>query len=437
MKEYLDILPKELVSFVLVTVFSLLIGLSQRKMMLKNETDKITFGTDRTFTFIGILGYILYILDPAGLTLFMGGGAALVILFGLSYYGKIRNHDVYGLTTILIGLITYCLAPIVTTQPPWFSITIVVAVLMLTEMKSTFIRFANEMRNDELVTLAKFLAISGIILPVLPRTNIIEGINLTPYSVWLATVVVSGISYASYLLKRYVFKESGVFVSGLLGGLYSSTATITILAREAKTASESKLPEYTAAMVIAKSMMFLKFSILIFIFSPKIFLVIYPYLLAMLVLSAGAAWFTYRSRLGISRSVNSTDKVTLNETDYKNPLEFKVALIFSALFVIFTLLTTYTIRYMGNSGLTALSLLSGFSDITPFILNLLQNVGEIKENIVVISALLSMLSNTVVTIFYAYFDSGRRKELKKMLFTGFLLVIAAHILVVAGAAFVV
>ncbi len=437
MKEYLDILPKELVSFVLVTVFSLLIGLSQRKMMLKNETDKITFGTDRTFTFIGILGYILYILDPAGLTLFMGGGAALVILFGLSYYGKIRNHDVYGLTTILIGLITYCLAPIVTTQPPWFSITIVVAVLMLTEMKSTFIRFANEMRNDELVTLAKFLAISGIILPVLPRTNIIEGINLTPYSVWLATVVVSGISYASYLLKRYVFKESGVFVSGLLGGLYSSTATITILAREAKTASESKLPEYTAAMVIAKSMMFLKFSILIFIFSPKIFLVIYPYLLAMLVLSAGAAWFTYRSRLGISRSVNSTDKVTLNETDYKNPLEFKVALIFSALFVIFTLLTTYTIRYMGNSGLTALSLLSGFSDITPFILNLLQNVGEIKENIVVISALLAMLSNTVVTMFYAYFFSGRRKELKKMLFTGFLLVIAAHILVVAGAAFVV
>ena len=237
MKDYLDILPKELVSFVLVTLFALLIGLSQRKMMLKNETDKITFGTDRTFTFIGILGYILYILDQNSLMLFMGGGVALVALFGLSYYGKIRNHDVYGLTTILIGLITYCLAPIVITQPPWFSITIVVAVLMLTEMKSTFIRFANEMRNDELVTLAKFLAISGVILPVLPKTNIIEGINLTAYSVWFATVVVSGISYASYLLKRYVFKESGIFVSGLLGGLYSSTATITILAREAKTAA--------------------------------------------------------------------------------------------------------------------------------------------------------------------------------------------------------
>lgn len=437
MKDYLDILPKELVSFVLVTLFALLIGLSQRKMMLKNETDKITFGTDRTFTFIGILGYILYILDQNSLMLFMGGGVALVALFGLSYYGKIRNHDVYGLTTILIGLITYCLAPIVITQPPWFSITIVVAVLMLTEMKSTFIRFANEMRNDELVTLAKFLAISGVILPVLPKTNIIEGINLTAYSVWFATVVVSGISYASYLLKRYVFKESGIFVSGLLGGLYSSTATITILAREAKTAAGSKLPEYTAAMVIAKSMMFLKFLILIFIFSPKIFLIIYPYLLAMLVLSAAAAWFTYRRQLANTHPATATDKMILNETDYKNPLEFKVALIFAALFVIFTLLTTYTIRYIGNSGVTALSLLSGFSDITPFILNLLQNVGEIKENVVVVSTLLAMLSNTTVTMFYAYFFSGRRKELKKMLFTAFLIVIAAHILMVVVAALLV
>lgn len=437
MKDYLNILPKELVSFVLVTLFALLIGLSQRKMMLKNETDKITFGTDRTFTFIGILGYILYILDQNSLMLFMGGGVALVVLFGLSYYGKIRNHDVYGLTTILIGLITYCLAPIVITQPPWFSITIVVAVLMLTEMKSTFIRFANEMRNDELVTLAKFLAISGVILPVLPKTNIIEGINLTPYSVWLATVVVSGISYASYLLKRYVFKESGIFFSGLLGGLYSSTATITILAREAKNAPESKLPEYAAAMVIAKSMMFLKFLILIFIFSPKIFLIIYPYLAAMLVLSAAAAWFTYRKQLAVVHTANGTDEAALNDTNYKNPLEFKVALIFAALFVIFTLLTTYTIRYIGNSGVTALSLLSGFSDITPFILNLLQNVGEIKENVVVVSILLAMLSNTTVTMFYAYFFSGRRNELKKMLFTAFLIVIAAHILMVVVAALLV
>ena len=64
MEKLYEYLPRELVTFVLVTLFSLLIGLSQRKISLKREGETTLFGTDRTFTFIGILGYLLYILDP-------------------------------------------------------------------------------------------------------------------------------------------------------------------------------------------------------------------------------------------------------------------------------------------------------------------------------------------------------------------------------------
>ena len=94
---------------------------------------------------------------------------------------------------------------------------VIVTVLLFTELKHTFTELAQRMKNDEMITLAKFLAISGIILPMLPNENLIPGINLTPYSIWLATVVVSGISYLSYLLKRYVFHESGILVSGIVG----------------------------------------------------------------------------------------------------------------------------------------------------------------------------------------------------------------------------
>lgn len=57
MEKLYEYLPRELVTFVLVTLFSLLIGLSQRKISLKREGETTLFGTDRTFTFIGILGY--------------------------------------------------------------------------------------------------------------------------------------------------------------------------------------------------------------------------------------------------------------------------------------------------------------------------------------------------------------------------------------------
>ena len=421
MENLYEYVPQGLVTFILVTLFSLLIGLSQRRISLKKEGDTTLFGTDRTFTFIGILGYLLYILDPVDLTLFMGGGLILGFLLALNYYVKQSQFHIFGVTTIVIALITYCLAPIVSTQPSWFYLMVVVTVLLLTELKHTFTEIAQRMKNDEMVTLAKFLAISGIILPMLPNENIIPEIDLTPYSIWLATVVVSGISYLSYLLKRYVFRESGVLVSGILGGLYSSTATISVLARKCKKTSADNVPEYVAAMLLAVSMMFLRFMILVFIFSKNVFIAIYPYLLIMSVVAGGIAWFIH------SRGHQQKTEDITEEEDSSNPLEFKVALIFAVLFVVFTLITHYTLLYAGTGGLTVLSFVSGFSDITPFILNLLQGASNIPVSVVAASILQAIISNIFMNLCYAFFFSGRRKEIYRWLFGGFGAVIITNL----------
>lgn len=424
MEQIYQYLPRELVTFLLVTVFSLLIGLSQRKISLKREGETTLFGTDRTFTFIGILGYLLYILDPADYRLFMGGGAVLGLLLGLNYYVKQTQYHVFGVTTIVIALITYCLAPVVMTQPSWFAVMLVVTVLLFTELKHTFTELAQRMKNDEMTTLAKFLAISGIILPMLPDKNLIPGINLTPYSIWLATVVVSGISYLSYLLRRYVFHESGILVSGIIGGLYSSTATISVMARKSRTAAPGEAPEYVAAMLMAVSMMFLRFLILIGIFNRETLASIYPYLLGMSLLSAGVAWYLHRKRPApVEGQVEAEDS--------SNPLEFKVALIFALLFVVFTVVTHYTLAYAGTGGLTALSFVSGLSDITPFILNLLQGTGNIPVEVIAACSLQAIVSNIAVNLCYALFFAGRSSPLRRWLLVGFGGVIAANVVVLA------
>ena len=400
MEQLYSYVPRELVTFVLVTLFSLLIGLSQRRISLKREGETTLFGTDRTFTFIGILGYLLYILDPTDMRLFMGGGAVLGLLLGLNYYVKQSQFHVFGVTTIIIALITYCMAPIVATQPSWFYVMVVVTVLLLTELKHTFTEFAQRMKNDEMITLAKFLAISGIILPMLPHKNLIPDINLTPYSIWLATVVVSGISYLSYLLKRYVFHESGTLVSGIIGGLYSSTATISVLARKSRKASEQEATDYVAAMLLAVSMMFLRFMILILIFSREIFLSIYPYLLTMAVVAAIVAWFIH------SRQKRPEDQPAETE---------------------FTFLTHYTLVYAGTGGLNLLSFVSGFSDITPFILNLLQNTGSVAALIITACSMQAIISNIMVNMFYALFFAGKGSKLRPWILGGFGVVIVCNL----------
>ena len=423
MEKLYQYLPEELVTFILVTVFSLLIGLSLRRISLKREGETTLFGTDRTFTFIGILGYLLYILDPVDYRLFMGGGAVLGVLLALNYYVKQAQFHVFGVTTIVIALITYCIAPIVATQPSWFYVMVIVTVLLFTELKHTFTELAQRMKNDEMITLAKFLAISGIILPMLPNENLIPDVNLTPYGIWLATVVVSGISYLSYLLKRYVFRESGILVSGIVGGLYSSTATISVLARKSRKASPQEAPEYVAAMLLAVSMMFLRFLILIGIFSVATLTVIYPYLLIMSAVSAGAAWFLHSKwkRPAVS---GATDE----DEDGSNPLEFKVAHIFAVLFVVFTIATHYTLIYAGKGGLTLLSFVSGFSDITPFILNLLQGTGSVPVSLITACSMQAIVSNIAVNMCYALFFSGKKSALRSWILGGFGCVIVANAL---------
>ena len=65
-------IPPDLIRFLFVALFSLLIGLEQREHH-KDAKDRL-FGTDRTFALIGIFGFILYILSPETLTPFFWRG---------------------------------------------------------------------------------------------------------------------------------------------------------------------------------------------------------------------------------------------------------------------------------------------------------------------------------------------------------------------------
>jgi len=163
MKHFLDI-PENYAQLLLVVIYSLVIGLSQRKLRMKIEEKEPHFGSDRTFTLIGILSYILYIIDPDTKVFWGFGGAALVVLLGFNYYFKLYHLRRYGITTIVIALITYCIPALIMTQPFEFSLLVLVIVLLLTEMKETFVSFTNRMNNDEFLTWHCFFKRGPILL---------------------------------------------------------------------------------------------------------------------------------------------------------------------------------------------------------------------------------------------------------------------------------
>ena len=410
-------IPVEFINFVLVTLFALIIGLAQRRLHPSNEEFK-QFGTDRTFTFIGIMGYILCIIKPGDYSLFIGGGFVLVVFLSVYYYFRLINFKVYGITTIIIAFLTYCLAPLIITQPKWLFMLVVVTVLIFTELKDSFGAISQKFDKDEFLTLGKFLVIAGVILPIIPDTPIVPFLSITPYRIWLAVVVISSVSYVSYLLKKFVFKNSGILISGILGGLYSSTATTIIMSKKSKTANVSEF-QYAGAIILATSMMYFRVLILLLIFNIHLFTVLLPSILTLVIISGIIAFIITR----IKSQKENGDETT---EDDKNPLEFKVALLFTFLYVAFTFVTWFAIKNFGTQGLNALSMFVGVTDIDPFLINIFQGKYNVADNLLALASLQAIISNNIVKAAYAGFVA--EKKIKKALIIGFTIIILTNIL---------
>ncbi len=422
MTNFLQEIPTLFIQFLLTAVFSFIVGLEQRKQYAEKE-EQLTFGTDRTFVFIGLLGFVLLVVQPVELYFYMGGGLIVSLFLGIFYFQKIKFQNNYGLTTVLLALLTYTLPIIIVTQPNWLVMLFFVLVLILSESKHKIRGFSEKIDRSEFITLAKFMVIAGIILPALPDKQIFSFLNLSPYKIWLAIVVISGISYLSYILRKFVFPDAGLLLTGVFGGLYSSTATTIILSRKSKE-SDSNYREYAAAIIIATAMMFLRIYILLLIFNPEVGTSISTWFVAMFLISLVTAYVFYAK----FKKTKKSAALTKNILEDKNPLEFKVAVVFALLYVFFSFVTQYTLQNFGTQGLNILSFIVGFTDIDPFLLNLFQGKYEVTQLLIGMATFQAILSNNILKMIYA--KTLGHQLLGRYVLQGFGVIIVANILVV-------
>jgi uncharacterized membrane protein (DUF4010 family) len=385
-------IPPDLIRFLFVTFFSLLIGIEQREH--HQDTKGNLFGTDRTFALIGILGFILYILSPESLTPFFIGGAGIVLFLGIYYHNRIRLDKKFGITSIVIALITYCLAPLIYSQPIWMSLLVGVSVLILTEIKDDLLVFSKKFDRNDFLTLSKFIIIAGIILPLLSNEPVWATYHFSPYRLWVTVVAVSSISYVSYLIRKFIFPDAGILLTALIGGLYSSTATTIILARKNKKQKEPG--QTTAGIIAATGMMYFRLLLLAFLFNQAIALKLLPGFGILTVLTLMLSWYFWQT------DKHKEERKASYPHQYKNPLELKTAVIFGFLFAFFGVITQFVARNYGDLGVTLLSFIVGVTDIDPYILNLFQGVNAmISFDHIIRATMIATASNNLIKMVYA------------------------------------
>lgn len=406
-------LPSQILEpFLLTLAISFLIGIGLREYY-EGEQKFDTFGTVRTFVFIGMLGFVLFQLPEVGHYAYLGGFAALAVFLALYYANKLEQKKSPGMIGILIGLLTYATGPITLLQPAWFLVLIAISTLFVLHSKGRIRRFTDRLETGEVVTVCKFLAIAGVALPLIPtQLDAIGGrlgwfltmMPVTPRQVWLAVVITTSISYAGYVMQTYLFPRRGLLLTGLIGGIYSSTVTVLVLARKSKEAP-SVSDQVAVAVLSAVAMMYLRLLALVAIFRFGVAPAAAPAMLTMAaIMGAYAFWIRSAAKHALSTTEPNADAETL----HKNPLELTTALLFALMFAVIAVVTKYTLEVFRGLGLRVLSFVVGFSDITPFVVSVLQGNLGISDEQVLQAVIISSGTNNLLKTAYTWAFGSRR-----------------------------
>ena len=385
-------LPPEVVNILVALFLSFLIGLEREEHKAAGE--HYAFGGVRTFPLIGLVGYSIALICGTQVMGLMLGFLVIACFLLLSYWRKLSvSGDPAGVTSEISGLATFLVGALACYGHLWIATALTVASLLLLELKEALEKLPARIPSDEILTFAKFLLLTAVILPIVPREEL-GRFHISPFKTWLVVVAVSTISYASYVAQKLTKERGGVLLAGFLGGAYSSTVTTVALSRRAKDAQRPHL--FAAAILIASGAMYLRLMVLVALFNQPLAVTLLPAFLVLGALALLVGWLWSREPDIATASAPATFEPT-------NPLALTTAFVFALVFVTMLIATQLAIAHLGKAGLNALAAIMGITDVDPFVMATMQATGTVIPLKVAAEAIvIAASSNNLVKGIYAY-----------------------------------
>ena len=398
-------LPPEAVKIVLVLFLSFLIGLEREER--KTAAGSYSFGGVRTFPLLGFIGYSIALLSGAQLLPVTLGFLVVGGFLMLSYWHKLSQDEAAGVTSEMSGLTTYLVGALVYYDHFWIAMTLSVASLVLLELKTGLELLARRTAPQEILTFAKFLLLTAVILPILPNQEF-GRFHLNPFKTWLVVVAVSTISYGSYVLQRVTKERGGVVLTAFLGGAYSSTVTTVAMSRRA--AREQRPHLFAGGILIASGVMYLRLAALLMLFNRHLGILLAPSFLVLAAVAIAAGWFW-------SRRPDAVASPFKREFEPHNPLELGAAFLFAFFFLAMLVVTQLAVAYLGHAGVRILAAVMGVTDVDPFIMGMTQAAGTLTPlPLAAAAVLIAAASNNLIKGVYSYWLADRKTGIQSLSF---------------------
>lgn len=383
--------------FIVALALGFLVGLEREST--KFEQQKLVFGGVRTHPIISMFGFGCAWLYKVGVTFMLPIGLlSIATLTAIAYIAKIRSER-FGSTSEISALVTFITGAMALLVDVWASMAIGVMNTLLLSEKAMLESYVERLNRVEFLAAMKFLLVTVIIYPVLPNQQYTQ-FGLNPTKIWQIVILVSTLGFVGYYLQKRFGERVGLWMSGVFGGMVSSTAVTIAVGRIAGN-SPQRARSALQSSLLASSISYLRILVLVWVvnanFVPDLW-----WRLAIL------------SAIGIALSV----KVAASQPPTKdgevpglqNPFEIRPAIGFGILFVVLTVLTALVQTHLGDSGVLALSAIVGVTDITPFILSIIHGPNSALHGVVA-AIILSTMSNTIAKgVYFGFLGRTMWKE---------------------------
>jgi uncharacterized membrane protein (DUF4010 family) len=371
--------------FALALGLGLLVGLQRERVSAR-------LAGLRTFPLVTLLGLLTGWISPLAVA---AAFAALGLLAAVGYWLEIQSGD-RGLTTEVTLLVMFGLGAYLAHGEPALAISMGAATAVLLQFKGELHGWAQRLTDVELKAMMQFALISMVILPALPDRAFGPYQVINPRHIWWMVVLIVAINLAAYLSYKFVESRNSAIVTGILGGLISSTATTASYARQAK--ANGIYPLATLVILISSGVVFARIMVEILVAAPALAPLALPRLaVPMLILAASAAAYVTLRKHPLEAPVAAT-----------NPAELKLAIVFGLGYSLVLLLAAAAKDWLGDAGLFAVAAVSGLTDVDAITLSTAQlyNTGRVDGGTAWRVVLTALLANMAFKLGLAGFLAG-------------------------------
>jgi uncharacterized membrane protein (DUF4010 family) len=351
----------------------------------------------RTFALIGLVGWLLALASERMAWVFPAG---LLAIASLVLAQHLRDRDV-GLTTEVAALVVALLGGAVHVDAA-LAVGLGLITTFLLAAKPWTRSMVVRLRRIEVTATIQLMVLVAIVLPLLPSEPLDMWDALPPRKVGMFVVLLAGVQYVGYVLTRVLGSRRGVGLTGLLGGLGSSTAVTVSMSRAARETPDL-IPDARLAVFLANLVMPVRVVVITWLVSPATGLRVAIVLAGMVVVLLGAALWQWRS-------IRSDGERTAAKVELSNPLSLWSALSWGAVLCAVLFASKLATFYFGQRGFLVAALVSGLADVDAVTLASAEQASDqsVSVGFAALAIAIAVTANTVTKAVMAVSAGGRR-----------------------------